>query len=89
METGEALQPADQNSPALTVSNLSRSASWMARDQGADATWLQSGRAEERRLLKLHGQSLAQPVVKDRNARLVVEVRKNNRIVLGQLGSGP
>ena len=40
---------------------------------------------EERRLLKLHGQSLAQRVVKDRIARPVVEIREDNRVLLGQL----
>ena len=42
---------------------------------------------EERRLLKLHGQSLAQRVVKHRIAGLVVEIREDNGVLLGQLGS--
>ena len=38
--------------------------------------------AEERRLLKLHGQSLAQRVVKYRIAGLVLEVREDDRVLL-------
>ena len=40
--------------------------------------------AEERRLLKLHRQSLAQRVVEDRVTSLVVEIRENNRVLLGE-----
>ena len=40
--------------------------------------------AEERRLLKLHGQSLAQRVVKHRVAGLVLEIREDNRVLLGE-----
>jgi hypothetical protein len=43
--------------------------------------------AEERGLLKLHGQPLAQRVVKHRIARLVIEVREDKGILVGQLGS--
>ena len=38
---------------------------------------------EERRLLKLYRQSLAQRVVKYRIAGLVVEIREDNRILVG------
>ena len=43
--------------------------------------------AEERRLLKLHRQSLAQRVVKHRIAGLIVEIREDNGILVGQPGS--
>src|SRR5581483_291156 len=42
---------------------------------------------EERRLLKLYRQPLTQRVVKDRIARLVLEVRENDSVLLGQFGS--
>ena len=38
--------------------------------------------AEERRLLKLHGQSLAQRVVKYRIAGLVLKIREDDRVLL-------
>ena len=40
--------------------------------------------AEERRLLKLHGQSLAQRVVKHRVTGLVIEIREDNRVLVGE-----
>ena len=40
-----------------------------------------------RRLLKLHGQPLAQRVVKYRIAGLILEIREDNGILVGQLGS--
>ena len=40
--------------------------------------------AEERRLLKLHGQSLAQRVVIHRVTGLVIEIREDNRVSVGQ-----
>ena len=40
--------------------------------------------AEERRLLKLHGQSLAQRVVEHRVACLVIEIREDNRVLVGE-----
>ena len=43
--------------------------------------------AEERRLLKLHGQALAQRVVKHRVAGLVIELREDNRVPVGEFGS--
>src|SRR5439155_4778671 len=40
--------------------------------------------AEERRLLKLHGQSLAQRVVKHSVTCLVIEIREDNRVLVGE-----
>ena len=40
--------------------------------------------AEERRLLKLHGQSLAQRVVEHRVTGLVLEIREDNRVLVGE-----
>lgn len=37
--------------------------------------------------MKLHGQSLAQRVIKYRIAGLIVEIREDNCIFVGQLGS--
>ena len=42
--------------------------------------------AEERRLLKLDRQSLAQRVVKHRVTGLVVEIREDNRVLVGERG---
>ena len=44
--------------------------------------------AEERGLLKLHGQSLAQRVVKHRIAGLVLEVREDDRVLLRESRRG-
>ena len=42
--------------------------------------------AEERRLLKLHGQPLAQRVVKNRIAGLILKLREDDGVFVGQAG---
>ena len=66
------------------ISAVSRASFGLSHQRQRLLDLLIRNQAEERGLLKLHGQPLAQRVVKHRVAGLVLEIREDNRVRVGE-----